>query len=69
VETRRRFGRPQHRIKNEWRCFDTQLIKRTEVDTSSLPAVDEMGMNLVQVADEIKSDRIKQLLSDSNTSH
>ncbi len=68
VETDRRFGRPQHVIKNAWRKFDTQLIKRPDVNTSSLPKVDEMGMKLVQVADEIKSDRIKKLLDSSKIS-
>lgn len=66
VQTKRRFGRPQHHIKDEWRYFDTQLIKKPEVDTSGLPTVDEMGMNLVQVADEIKSDNIKRLMEASD---
>jgi hypothetical protein len=44
VETRRRFKRPQHVIRGNWRGFDTRLIRRTDIDWDALPAVDELGM-------------------------
>lgn len=32
VETKRRFKRPQHVIKNQWKNFDTQLVRRKDID-------------------------------------
>jgi hypothetical protein len=64
VETKRRFGRPQHVIRGAWRAFDTPLIRRTDIDWSALPALDEYGLDLVQVADEIQSPTMRRLLEE-----
>jgi hypothetical protein len=64
VETTRRFGRPQHRIKHTWRRFDTPLILRDDVDLSKLPAVDEYGVELRQVADAVESPAMRELLEE-----
>ncbi len=47
VTTRRRFQRPQHVVRDNWRGFDTPLIRRTDIDWDALPAVDEFGLDLV----------------------
>jgi hypothetical protein len=62
VETKRRFGRPQHVIKGAWRGFDTPLIRRDDLDWSSLQRLDEYGLDLVQVADEIKAPTMRRLV-------
>jgi hypothetical protein len=36
VTTERRFNRPQHVVRGEWRMFDTQLIRRDDVDFENL---------------------------------
>lgn len=61
VTTERRFGRAQHVIRGQWRGFDTPLIRRTDIDWDNLPAVDEYGMRLNQVADEIRSPIVQRL--------
>jgi len=61
VETKRRFKRPQHVIKNQWGKFDTPLKLRKDIDLKKLPKVDEYGMELKQVK-EIKSERLKRLI-------
>ena len=47
VETRRRFQRPQHHIKNQWTKFDTPLIRRTDIDWDNFQQ-NEFGMKLKQ---------------------
>jgi hypothetical protein len=61
VTTSRRFGRPQHVIRGAWRGFDTPLRRRADVDWSSFSALDEYGLGLVQVADEIVSPTLRTL--------
>lgn len=61
VETKRRFGRPQHVIRGAWRGFDTPLRRRTDIDWDALPALDEYGLGLAQVADEISSPTMRSL--------
>lgn len=61
VETKRRFQRPQHVIKNSWKYFDTPLRLKPGIDLAHLPAVDEYGMTLTQVTDEIKSPRLQKM--------
>jgi hypothetical protein len=53
VETYRRYGRAQHRIKGSWRHFNTPLIRRTDIDWANLPTVDEYGMQLEVVDPEV----------------
>ena len=47
VETKRRFGRPQHVVRNSWRKFDTPLIRKPGLVIDEV--VDEYGMKLMQV--------------------
>lgn len=46
VRTERRYDRPQHVVHSEWKRFDTQLVRRRDIDWASLPVVDEMGLEL-----------------------
>lgn len=64
VKTTRRFGRPQHRVKDHWRRFDTQLIRRADLDLSALPQTNEYGMQMNQVS-EIKSASLKKFMKES----
>lgn len=64
VETKRRFQRPQHVVNNSWKKFDTPLIRRKDIDWDNLPAVNEYGMKLKQVAPEIKSETLRELVQD-----
>lgn len=45
VETKRRWRRPQHVVKDAWRKFDTQLIKKANL---TYPDDPEYGLTLVQ---------------------
>jgi len=64
VETKRRFQRPQHMVHDSWKKFDTPLIRRKDIDWDNLPAIDEYGMKLKQVAPEIKSETLRALVKD-----
>jgi len=59
VKTKWRFGRPQHVIKDSWRCFKTPLRLKPTVSLDVLPKVNNYGMALTAVR-EVKSDRLKQ---------
>jgi hypothetical protein len=61
VETRRRFKRPQHVVRDGWRGFDTPLIRRSDVAWDELPAVDEYGAVLQQKA-EIRSPLVQRVV-------
>lgn len=60
VETKRKFRRPQHHVKDNWKRFDTPLKLKPGVDLGSLPETDEYGLEL-RKRREIKSDRIQRL--------
>jgi hypothetical protein len=60
VETKRRFGRPQHVVKNAWRKFDTPLKRKPGIEIEE--GTNEYGMELKQVKSEIKSKEIEKLL-------
>jgi hypothetical protein len=62
VETKRRFRRPQHVVKNAWRKFDTPLIRRPGLVIDDSP--NEYGLKLTQVAPEIKSRELRELVAD-----
>jgi hypothetical protein len=47
VVTKRRFGRPQHFVRYDWRKFDTPLIRRPGLELPDGP--DEQGLTLVQI--------------------
>ena len=61
VSVDRRFKRPQHVVKNQWRGFDTKLIRRKDIDWASIPATNEYGMKLRQ-KDVIKSRELLTLI-------
>ena len=64
VETKRRFQRPQHVVKNQWRRFDTPLKLKSEIDLAALPKVDEYGMRLTKIRD-IKSPELQKLYDEA----
>ncbi len=47
VETKRRFHRPQHMVKADWKKFDTPLRLKPGIDLAALPPND-YGLKLVQ---------------------
>ena len=49
VETTRKFQRPQHHIVNNWQKFDTQLIRRKDIDWENIQKTDNYGLRLVQL--------------------
>lgn len=63
VTTHRRFGRPQHHVKDHWRRFDTPLKLKPGIDLDGL-GTDEHGMRLVQVRSEIESEELAELMQD-----
>ncbi len=67
VETKRRFNRPQHVVKDSWRRFDTPLVRREDVDFEKLEP-NEYGMKL-QAQGPVNSDELKQMLSESESHH
>jgi hypothetical protein len=61
VTTERRFDRPQHVVKNSWKGFDTELIRRKDIDWDNLKP-NNYGMKLKQVTDSVKSEELQQWL-------
>lgn len=66
VETKRRFHRPQHVV--NWKKFDTPLRLKPGIDLSQL-TTNEYGMELVQVAETVKSQRMRGILDDWQQTH
>ena len=66
VQTDRRWQRPQHVVKDQWRRFDTPLRRKPDAVVSDEP--NEYGLRLVQVAPEVKSARLRQLLAEAQRS-
>ena len=64
VETKRRFQRPQHVVKDAWKKFDTPLRLKPDVNLEDLKPTDEYGMKLTAVK-EVKSEDMKRLLRES----
>jgi hypothetical protein len=60
VETKRRFHRPQHVVKDQWRVFDTPLQRKPGVTNDTLPPIEDYGMVLRQVK-PIKSKVVRDL--------
>jgi len=67
VTTERRYGRPAHCVKNQWRQFDTPLKRREDIDWKAI----ENGrgkfstkVTVRQVA-EVKSDVMRKILEDA----
>jgi hypothetical protein len=65
VKTDRRYGRPQHVVANSWKGFDTQLIRRKDIDFDSLQP-NNYGMSLKVVSDGIKSETLKEFVNSQN---
>lgn len=66
VETKSRYGRPQHHVINAWKKFDTQLIRRTDIDWDALKE-NPYKMELKQIG-EVTSPRVKAMLDNSENS-
>ena len=62
VHTDRRFNRPQHMVRDCWRSFDTQLIRKEGVDFSG-QATNEYGMTLKAIAPKVKSPELRDLVA------
>lgn len=62
VSVSRRFKRPQHIVRSAWRKFDTQLKLKPGIKLDGLVS-DEYGMDLIQVSPEVRSERLRGLLS------
>lgn len=60
VETRRRFKRPQHVVKDTWRRFTTPLRLKPGVDLGAIEP-NEYGLELVELA-PIRSRRLRELV-------
>lgn len=67
VETGRRWGRSQHVVKDQWKRFDTPLVRRKDIDWDNLKT-NEYGLTLKQVAEDVRADDVKKLLEDKNGS-
>jgi len=61
VTTKRRFQRPQHVIKSNWKYFDTPLKKKKGLKIEKK----DYGLKLVQ-KNEVKSEYLKKLLRGDN---
>lgn len=61
VSTTRRYQRPQHKIKDEWRRFDTPLELKAGIELSD--EVDEYGLRLVQQK-AMRSARLREIVED-----
>jgi len=61
VETKRRFHRPQHVVKDRWRMFDQHLQLKPGIDLAALPAVDDYGLTLRQHG-AVKSPELRAVL-------
>jgi hypothetical protein len=61
VKTERRFNRPQHVVKNAWKGFDTELIRRKDIDWDNLKT-NNYGMKLKQVTETVKSEELQKWL-------
>lgn len=65
VETKRRFSRPQHVVRDAWRKFDQPLIRRPDLDWKAIEAGgNEFGMRLQATGEEIKSPEMQALLDE-----
>lgn len=64
VETKRRFQRPQHVVRNAWKHFDTPLRPRPREEW---PPVD-YPIELTQVAPEVSSPRLRRMVEEWRSS-
>lgn len=64
VKVDRRWQRPQHVVKSSWQKFDTPLRLKPGVKLDEL-APDDYGLQLVQVGQEVKSERLRRILAEA----
>ncbi len=64
VETKRKFGRAQHHIKKNSIQFDTQLIRRKDIDWDKIEK--ESTSLKIKEVEKIKSDKLKKLVENHN---
>ena len=61
VEVKRVYGRPQHRIKFNWRHFDTPLKRRSDVDWDNIEKekikMDPKNEDNFEILDYLKNDK------------
>lgn len=62
VETKRRFGRPQHHIKNQWQKFDTPFHFKDGITLDNIPTWDHQTELIVKA--EPKNPRLKAMLDE-----
>jgi len=60
VKVRRRFKRPQHIV--DWTIFDNKLKRKKGIDIPE--GINEYGMQLKQVRDEVHSEKLQEFLED-----
>ncbi len=65
VETKRRFKRPQHVVRDAWGKFDNELKLRPGVELSKIKP-NNYGMRLVKVKPEIKSSLLRRMVSENS---
>ncbi len=64
VETKRKFGRAQHHIKKNSIQFDTQLIRRKDIDWDKIEK-EKISLKINEV-ENIKSQKLKDLVNNHN---
>ena len=65
VKTDRRFKRPQHVVKDEWRRFDTPLKFKPGLSLDDFKGVNEYGMRLAMKR-PIRSEKLRGLIEDNH---
>lgn len=70
VSVQRRFQRPQHVVRDEWRKFDTPLQRRDDVDWEALEkqGANEFGMTLKRKG-EVQSEALRKVVEDYEAKH
>ncbi len=66
VTTGRRYKRPQHKIKDEWRRFDNKLILKPGIDLNALRQENPYDIRLVQTKPTVKNPRLRKMLREYN---
>lgn len=61
VKTDRRWRRPQHVVKDDWKWFDTPLLRDPSIDWSKLDKPNEYGLNLKKTGEDIKSPKLNKI--------
>jgi hypothetical protein len=67
VETKRRFGRPQHVIANSWKNFTTPLKLRSDIDLEELKREGDKYNISLKVKQPIKSPDLRRYVENVNS--